>query len=116
MNFQNNNSMELNIKDRIYIPQVLPQQNNFMEFNMKRAIIQKVSLTESDKETYNIQEDKEHGRITWDMKKDMELPLVVDFTKEEIKYLQESCEKLVDAPYADDFWATVEKIYNESQK
>ena len=37
--------MELHIKDRIYIPQMLPQQNNFMGFNLKREIIKKVGLT-----------------------------------------------------------------------
>ena len=104
--------MELNIKDRIYIPQMLPGQNSFMEFNMKRGIVKKVALTSEDIESYNIQENKEEGRITWDVQKDAEIPLVVDFSKEELNYLQKACEKLADAPYPDDFWFTVEKIYN----
>ena len=86
--------MELNIKDRIYIPQMLPGQNSFMEFNMKRGIVKKVALTSEDIETYNIQENKEEGRITWDVQKDAEIPLVVDFSKEELNYLQKACEKL----------------------
>ena len=106
--------MELHIKERIYIPQVLPQQNDFIGFNLKRSIIKKVGLTESDQETYNIQEDKENGRVTWNVEKDRELPLVVDFTKEEIDYLQKACEKLSDSVYPDDFWMVVEKIYNSS--
>lgn len=36
--------MDLHIKDRIYIPQMLPQQNNFMGFNLKREIIKKWPL------------------------------------------------------------------------
>lgn len=108
--------MELNIKDRIYIPQLLPAQNSFMGFNMKREIIKKVVLTEDDKATYNIQEDKEHGRITWDVQKDLEIPLMVEFTKDEINYLKTSCEKMAEAPYPDDFWVTVEKIYNAANE
>lgn len=104
--------MELHIKDRIYIPQLLPQSNNFMGFNLKREIIKKVALTVDDKETYSIEEDKENNRVVWNVEKDREQPLVVDFTKDEIEYLKAACEKLAEAPYPDDFWMTVEKIYD----
>lgn len=104
--------MELHIKDRIYIPQLLPQSNNFMGFNLKREIIKKVALTVDDKETYSIEEDKENNRVVWNVEKDREQPLVVDFTKDEIEYLKAACEKLAEAPYPDDFWITVEKIYD----
>ena len=80
--------MELHIKDRIYIPQLLPAQNSFMEYNLKREIIKKVALTEKDKEEYAIVEDAQVGKVTWDSKKDMEQPLVVDFSKQEIDYLK----------------------------
>ena len=104
--------MELHIKDRIYIPQLLPQSNNFMGFNLKREIIKKVALTVDDKENYSIEEDKENNRVVWNVEKDREQPLVVDFTKDEIEYLKAACEKLAEAPYPDDFWMTVEKIYD----
>lgn len=107
--------MDLYIKDRIFIPQMLPQQNNFMGFNLKREIVKKVALTESDRETYNIEEDSEHNRITWDIKKDKETPLVVEFTKDELNYLKNACESLAETNYPDDFWVTVEKIYNAVQ-
>ena len=82
--------MELHIKDRIYIPQLLPAQNSFMEYNLKREIIKKVALTEKDKDEYVIVEDQQTGKETWDSKKDME-PLVVEFSKQEIDYLKKSC-------------------------
>lgn len=104
--------MELHIKDRIYIPQLLPQSNNFMGFNLKREITKKVALTAEDQETYQIKEETEHNRVVWDVEKDRELPLIVDFTKDELSYLKTACEKLAEAPYPDDFWLTVEKIYN----
>lgn len=104
--------MELHIKDRLYIPQLLPAQNSFMEYNLKREIIKKVILTEKDKEEYAIVEDSKANKITWDSQKDMEQPLVVDFSKQEIDYLKKSCEALVESVYPDDLWVTVEKIYN----
>lgn len=108
--------MELYIKDRIYFPQLLPQQGSFMEFNLKRAILKKVGLTEKDKADYNIQEDKENGRITWDSNKDFTTPLVVEFTTEELALLRKGCEQFTEkeSPAPDDFWILVEKIYNTS--
>jgi hypothetical protein len=104
--------MDLRIKDRFYIPQMLPQQGKFKEFNLKRGIIAKTAITESDKEKYSIVEHKEDGKIEWDAKKDAEQPLVVDFSKEELEYLKTSCENLVETAFPDDFWLTVEKIYD----
>lgn len=104
--------MELHIKDRIYIPQLLPEQNSFMGYSLKREILKKVAITEKDKEEYSIVEDVEKGQVTWDSAKDIEIPLVVDFTSQEIEYLKKSCESLVETAYPDDFWVTVEKIYN----
>ncbi|MBO6254677.1 MAG: RNA-binding protein [Bacteroidaceae bacterium] len=105
--------MELYIKDRIYIPQLLPQQTkSFMDFNVKREILKKVTLTEKDKETYSIEEDVENRKITWNAEKDQQEPLVVEFTNEEVTMLKRSCEQLAETAYPDDFWLTVEKIYN----
>lgn len=107
--------MELQIKDRLYIPTMLKQQGSFLEYNLKKSILNKVSLTEEDKEKFHIEEDKETKSIKWDAKTDVENPLTVDFSKEELSYLKESCEKIAEAPYPDDFWVCVERIYNEAK-
>lgn len=107
--------MELHIIDRIYIPTILPAENSFMDFNLKRDIIKKVGLTEADAEKYSIKEDKEHNRTTWDINADRENPLVVDFSAQELAYLKAACEKLADKPAPDNLWATVEKIYAAAQ-
>lgn len=104
--------MELHIKDRIYIPQILPQNGTFMEYNLKRSIISKVQITQADREEYNIKENKEEGKITWDSAKDMQVPLHVEFSNDELNYLKKVCEGLADSPFPDDLWVTVEKIYN----
>lgn len=105
--------MELHIKDRIYIPQLLPQHTkSFIDFNVKREIIKKVAITEKDKEAYKIEEDVENRKITWDAEKDQNEPLVIEFTNDELAMLKRSCEQLAETAYPDDFWLTVEKIYN----
>lgn len=108
--------MELHIKDRIYFPQILAQQSNFLEFNLKRNILNKVAVNKEAQEKYNVKEDKENNRITWDVQKDTEEPLVVEFSKEELAYLKKNCEAIADKPAPDDFWMVVEKIYNAAQE
>ncbi|MDR1121212.1 MAG: RNA-binding protein [Dysgonamonadaceae bacterium] len=104
--------MDLHIKDRFYIPQILPQQGKFKEFNLKRDIIEKVAVTEQDKEKYSIVEHREDGKIEWNSKMDAENPLTVEFSRDELDYLKKSCESLAESAYPDDFWVTVEKIYD----
>ena len=98
--------MELHIIDRISIPSILPSENSFMDYNLKRSIIKKVGITKGDVEKYNIKEDAENKR---------ENPLVVDFTAQELEYLKNACEKLSDTPAPDYLWDTVEKIYDAAQ-
>lgn len=107
--------MELHIIDRIFIPSILPAENTFMDFNMKREIIKKVAITEADAEKYSIKEDKENHRTTWNAELDYDSPLVVDFTSQELAYLKSACEKLADKPAPDNLWATVEKIYEAAK-
>lgn len=107
--------MELHIKDRLYLPQILPAQNTFMEFNLKKSILEKIVISEREREAFKIMEDKEAGKITWDSEKDANEPLSVEFSKEEVAYLKKGCEALASAPYPDDFWVTVEKVYNAAE-
>ena len=48
--------------------------------------------------------------VEWDVEK--ETPLHVEFTEDELKYLQEACEKISDEELPDDMWSTVERIYD----
>ena len=101
--------MELGIKDRLYIPQILSQKNNFAEYSLKKSIISKVAINKKDSEEYEIKETE--GVVTWNSDKDSNTPLIVEFSKDEIAYIKKSCEALIDTAYPDDFWETVKKIY-----
>ena len=40
--------MELNIKDRLYIPVILPKEGTFKEFNHKKEILHKIEISEEN--------------------------------------------------------------------
>ena len=75
--------MDLHIKDRLLIPSIFPERGNFMDFNLKKSIARKIAISEQDRKDYEIVEKKEEKRIEWNVQKDAETPLVVEFSKEE---------------------------------
>lgn len=102
--------MELTIKDRLYIPALLPKEGNFKDFNHKKEILRKVGIETHEREQIGLHENKDTGRIEWETEK--EVPLTVEFSTEETAYLRRSCEALSDQSLPDDMWSTVEKIYD----
>jgi len=102
--------MELNIKDRLYIPVILPKEGTFKEFNTKKEILRKIEISDGEREAVGLHENTETGRIEWDVEKDT--PLSVDFGSDELTYLKQACEKISDEKLPDDMWAVVEKIYD----
>lgn len=105
--------MELVIKDRLYIPALLPKEGNFRQFNTKKEILRKIEITSEERESIGLKENQETKRIEWDTEK--EVPLLVEFTSEEMNYLKQSFEKISDEQLPDDMWNVVEKIYNTIQ-
>ena len=57
-----------------------------MDFNLKKSIARKIAISEQDRKDYEIVEKKEEKRIEWNVQKDAETPLVVEFSKEELDY------------------------------
>ncbi len=103
--------MELSIKDRLYIPALLPKEGNFKDFNHKKEIQKKIGIEAQEREQIRLHDNKDTGRIEWETEK--EVPLVVDFSADEIAYLKKSCEAISDQSLPDDMWGTVEKVYGE---
>lgn len=106
--------MELQIKDRLYLPALLPKEGNFKDFNTKKEILRKIEISEKERTEVELRENPETGRIEWNIEKDT--PLSVCFSAEEMEYLQRACEKISDENLPDDMWSSVEKIYNASQE
>ena len=107
--------MDLHIKDRLLIPSIFPERGNFMDFNLKKSIARKIAISEQDRKDYEIVEKKEEKRIEWNVQKDAETPLVVEFSKEELDYMRRSCEAIAEQQMPDEMWGVVERIYNEAQ-
>lgn len=101
--------MELQIKDRLYIPTFLSPKGNFKQFNLKKEILRKIEISENERQVVGLTENAETKRIEWDITKDT--PLSIEFSADELTYLKESCEKLSDQELQDDMWQCIEKIY-----
>lgn len=105
--------MDLTIKDRLYIPAILPKDGNFRQFNLKKEILRKIEISDRERDDVGLKENSETKRIEWDVEKD--IALQVEFSTDELSFLKESCEKISDEQLPDDMWGTVEKIYNALQ-
>ena len=68
-------------------------------------------IGDEERKAINLRENAEDKRIEWDVEK--EHPLEVEFSADEMAYLQAACEKISDEELPDDMWGTVEAIYNE---
>ena len=102
--------MELSIKDRLYIPAFLPKEGNFKQFNLKKEILKKIEISDTERYEVNLRENEETKRIEWDIEK--ETPLHVDFSTDEMEYLKMICEKVSDEQFPDDMWISISKIYD----
>ncbi len=105
--------MELTIKDRLYLPALLPPKGSFREFNLKKGILEKIAISEEERSAVNLRRIEESDRIEWDTDKDT--PLHVEFSREELDYLKASCEKIAEETLVDDMWLTVTKVYDAIQ-
>lgn len=105
--------MELTIKDRLYIPAILPKEGNFQQFNIKKDILRKIEISEKEREEVSLRENTETKRIEWDTEKD--IPLKTEFSAQELDYLKNACERISDEQLPDDMWGTVQKIYDTIQ-
>lgn len=105
--------MELTVKDRLYIPAVLPKECNYREFNLRKDILRKIEISEREREQLGLHENTQNGRIEWDVEKDT--PLHAEFTAEELAFLKQACEKISDECLPADIWTTVEAIYDAAQ-
>lgn len=102
--------MELHLKDRLLMSSLLPEKVTLADYVRKKAIIKKLEITNEDVEFYNIQRKGE--RIEWDIEKDAEKPLVVEFTAEEKDFIQRVCESRAEEELPSEVWELAEKIYS----
>lgn len=107
--------MKLYLKDRIYLLSILPQKAiNYKTFSLKKELINKISITEEDKENYEIVTNGiENNSVNWNSQYDQDHPIDLTITKDLANYLKEACESLSDNEYTDDVWDLIERIFEE---
>lgn len=81
--------MELNIKDRIYLPNILPKQGKYTEMLLVESIIIKTKIMSAEVSELGIV-DNQDGSVSWQKDKVVDIA----FTKEEIQILKNSASKL----------------------
>ena len=103
---------KLLIKERLYLMNVLPQQNSLIEYQLKKSIIQKVEITDEDKALVDFKQESENN-VTWDAKKDMDNPKEFEFTDQECQYVRKAIEALSDGEHPDEYWIVVMLLYDK---
>lgn len=103
---------KLLIKERLYLMNVLPQQNSLVEYQLKKSIIQKVEITDEDKALVDFKQESE-SNVTWDAKKDADNPKEFEFTDQECQYVRKAIEALSDGEHPDEYWIMVMMLYDK---
>ncbi len=103
---------KLLIKERLYLMNVLPQQNSLIEYQLKKSIIQKVEITDEDKALVDLKQESE-SNVTWDAKKDADNPKEFEFTDQECQYVRKAIEALSDGEHPDEYWIMVMLLYDK---
>lgn len=83
-------NINLNLKDRIVLPEVFPSEGTMQEQIIIRDIMNKIAITRDEVEAYNIR--VEGSTYTFDPNIDTSKD--IDFTAGEYMLLQSSCKKL----------------------
>lgn len=103
--------MKLTIKDRVFIPSLLPTEGNRIEMISVRAIFDKIEFTSSEIEKHKIKQDR--AGVVWDSDFEKE----VEFSESERVMIQEGLHRMdreSKIPVA--FISTFEKLYKFLQQ
>lgn len=83
--------MELTVKERLFIPMILPQEGSYMENKAKASLVEKTELSIEEAKTINYNRN-EDGSVTWDSSK--EALKAVELSLAEKELLEEIYRKL----------------------
>jgi hypothetical protein len=103
---------KLLIKERLYLMNILPQQNSLVEYQLKKSIIKKVEITDEDKNLVDFKQESENN-VTWDAKKDADNQKEFEFTDQECLYVRKAIEALSDGEHPDEYWIIVTMLYDK---
>ena len=108
MTKKSNKTILLGVKDRLYIPQLLPEKGTYIDLLTAKHIERKVEFTSEELTELNIRQGN-GGIITWDM--NAEKPLQLQLTDQELEFLNSQIDRKSEAgelPYS--MFETIEKL------
>lgn len=108
--------VSLHLKERFYLGNILPQENSLVDFQLKKRIVERIQVTDDEKNDIGFKVNEQDGSATWDARKDFENPREFEFSDDEVKYIRSSIEKLSDGTHPDEYWITVGTIYDKMNK
>lgn len=76
--------MNLTVKDRIVIADLLPEQGGMIDMILAKSIVDKTSLTARDVDCFNVKQTE--NSVTWDQAKDTGVE--ISFEQSEIELLK----------------------------
>ena len=103
-----NKTISLGVKDRLYIPQLLPEKGAYLDLLTAKHIERKVEFTSEELTELNIRQGN-GGIITWDI--NAEKPLQLQLTEQEREFLNTQIDQKSEAgelPYS--MIETIEKL------
>ncbi len=105
--------VSLHVKERIYLMNVMPQENSLVNFQLKKELMNKLEISDEEKTKLKFSVNEKENNVTWDPEIDMANPVEIEFNDQETAYMREAIEKLSDGAHPDEFWLIITTIYDK---
>ena len=83
---------ELEVKDRLVIPEFFPERGSLIIKTLERDIANKCMFSQAEMAQYGIIQKAESGQVVWDPAKAK--PKTVGFTEAEIRFLKDQVDRM----------------------
>ena len=94
---------------------ILPQENSLVNFQLKKALMKNVELTDAEREKFEVKINEESQNMTWNAQKDFDDPTEFEFSEMECEYVRNAIEALSDGQHPDEYWLIVTSLYDKLQ-
>ena len=94
---------------------ILPQENSLVNFQLKKALMKKVELTDAERKKFEVKINEESQNMTWNAQKDFDDPTEFEFSEMECEYVRNAIEALSDGQHPDEYWLIVTSLYDKLQ-
>jgi hypothetical protein len=108
--------VKLHLKERIYLGNILPGENSLVDYQLKKAIIEKVTITEEEKKEFDFVVREDGTGADWNGQKDFENGKIFNFTDAEAEYIMKGVQAASEGTHPDDYWLTISLLYDKFKR